>query len=222
MEKREFNIIAALAVVIVILLGVLVCGAGYFALYQPLKDQQAQLTAIQARLGEIETVHAQLTEIQAALRENGAGLAEIKTALRESGTELIALKTALRENGTELTEIKAELGRMGAVAGFRPGAMRGRWTSGEVAAADSVEGQLRSQGKHWVRTTGEITVGAYVQDILEGRTGQPQGRGAIGKVVSIAPGEGNATAAQVDFGRGYVVGINLPELSLIQFVPFDR
>ena len=222
MEKRECNIITALAVVIVILLGVLICGAAYFALYRPLKDQQAQLTAIQAKLGEVGTVHAQLTEMQAALRESGTGLTDIKTALRESGTELTELKTALRENGTELTDIKAELGKIRAVAGFRPGPMRGTWTSSEAAAADSVEGQLRSQGKHWFRTTGEITVGAYVQDILEGRLGQPRGRGAIGKVVSIAPGEGNETAAQVDFGRGYIAGIILPELSLIKFVPYDQ
>lgn len=205
MEKRECNIITALAVVIVILMGALVCGAAYFALYRPLKDQQAQLTAIQVKLVEMDTVHAQLTEIQAALRESGAGLADIKTALRE--------------NETELTNIKAELGKIGAMAGFRPGPMRRTWTSSEAAAADSVEGQLRSQGKHWVRAPGEITVGAYVQDILEGRLNQPQGRGAVGKVVSIALGEGSATAAQVDFGRGYVVGINLPELSPIRFVP---
>jgi hypothetical protein len=51
------------------------------------------------------------------------------------------------------------------------------WSSSEVAAADSVEGQLRAQGKRWVQTTGEITERACVQDILEGRLGQPEGRG---------------------------------------------
>jgi hypothetical protein len=96
------------------------------------------------------------------------------------------------------------------------------WTSSEVAAADSVEGQLRSQGKHWVQTTGEITVGAYVQDILEGRLDQPKGRGAIGKVVSISTGNNDVPGAVVDFGRGYSVGINLSELSLVSVVPDDK
>ncbi len=84
---------------------------------------------------------------------------------------------------------------------------------------DSVEGQLRSQGKRWARASGEITVGAYVQDILEGRLDQPEGRGAIGKVVSISTGDNGVAAATVDFGRGYSVGINLSELSLVSVVP---
>ena len=49
--------------------------------------------------------------------------------------------------------------------------IRDGWSSSQAAAADSVEGQLRSQGKHWTKTSGEIKVGAYVQDILEGRLG---------------------------------------------------
>jgi hypothetical protein len=93
------------------------------------------------------------------------------------------------------------------------------WTSSEVAAADSVEGQVRSQGKRWGQITGEITVGAYVQDILEGRRDQPKGRGAIGKVVSLSTGNNEVPAAMVDFGHGYSVGINLSELTLVSVVP---
>ena len=96
------------------------------------------------------------------------------------------------------------------------------WTSSEVAAADSVEGQLRSQGKRWVQTTGEITVGAYVQDTLEGRLAQPKQRGAIGKVVSISTGNDGVPGAMVDFGRGYSVGINLSELTLVSVVREDK
>jgi hypothetical protein len=92
------------------------------------------------------------------------------------------------------------------------------WTSSEVAAVDSVEGQLRSQGKRWVQTTGVITEGAYVQDTLEGRLGQPKGRGAIGKLVSISTGNDGVQAAVVDFGRGFAPGINLSELSLVSVV----
>ncbi|MEP6662130.1 MAG: hypothetical protein ABJC04_00575 [Verrucomicrobiota bacterium] len=93
------------------------------------------------------------------------------------------------------------------------------WTSSEVAAAHSVEGRLRSQGKHWVKTDGEITVGAYVQDILEGRLNQPKGRGAIGKVSSLATGDNGQRDAMVDFGKGYSVGIHLSELSLVRIAP---
>lgn len=96
------------------------------------------------------------------------------------------------------------------------------WTSEQVAAADSVEGQLRSQKKHWAQTTGEITAGAYVQDILEPRMNQPKGRGAIGKVLSVSTGDTGVEAAKVDFGRGYSVGINLSELSLVEIVSGDK
>jgi hypothetical protein len=81
----------------------------------------------------------------------------------------------------------------------------------EAAAPDSIEGQLRSQGKSWVRTEGEITVGAYVQDLLKGRLDQPKGRGTIGKVVSVSPGDNGQPSATVDFGR-YSVGIFFSEL----------
>ena len=96
------------------------------------------------------------------------------------------------------------------------------WTSSDVAAVDSVEGQLRSQGKRWVQTAGEIAVGAYVQDILEGRLGQPKGRGAIGKVASISTGNNDVPGAMVDFGRGYSIGINLSELTLVNVVSEDK
>lgn len=91
----------------------------------------------------------------------------------------------------------------------------GVWSSSQVAAADSVEGRLRSHGKRWVRTPGEITSGAYVQDMLEGRLNQPEGRGAIGKVLSVSRGDNNQLVALVDFGRGYWVGIAESELSLV-------
>jgi hypothetical protein len=91
----------------------------------------------------------------------------------------------------------------------------GVWTSSQVAAADSVEGWLRSHDKRWVRTPGEIKVGSYVQDMLEGRLNQPEGRGAIGKVVYVARGDNGQLDAMVDFGRGYRVGIHESELSLV-------
>jgi len=91
----------------------------------------------------------------------------------------------------------------------------GGWTSSQAAAADSVEGQLRSEGKTWTKTTGEIKAGAYVQDILEGRLNQPDGRGAIGKVISVSKGDNGQLVAMVDFGRGYRVNVQESELSLV-------
>lgn len=93
------------------------------------------------------------------------------------------------------------------------------WTSSEIAAPDSIEGKLRSQGKHWTKITGGITVGAYVQDTLEGRLDQPAGRGAIGRVISVTSDPKVTPAAKVDFGRGYAPGINLSELSLVSVAP---
>jgi hypothetical protein len=93
-----------------------------------------------------------------------------------------------------------------------------RWTSREVAAVDSVEGQLMAQGKRAVRTTGPITVRALVQDMLEGRLDQPKGRGAIGKVLSVSTGDSGEPVAVVDFGRDYSPGIYLSELSPVVLV----
>ncbi len=115
----------------------------------------------------------------------------------------------------QLTEIQEELRHVGITRRFHSGPMPGSWSSADPAASDSVEGKLRAQGKHWLKTPGDITVGSYVQDTLEGRTGQPQGRGAIGKVVALGSDGNGAQGASVDFGRGYVAGIHLSELSLV-------
>jgi hypothetical protein len=92
------------------------------------------------------------------------------------------------------------------------------WTSSQAAAADSVEGQLRAQGKRCEKTAGDITAGAYVQDALEGRLNQPVGRGAVGKVVSVSTDANGQKVATVDFGRSYSVPISFPELSLVKIV----
>jgi len=94
-----------------------------------------------------------------------------------------------------------------------------RWFSSEVASVNTVEGQLHSQGKTWSKTPSEITVGCYVQDILEGRLDQPKGRGAIGKVTDLMTGSDNIPAAKVDFGNDYSVAIRLSELSRVRITP---
>jgi beta-lactamase regulating signal transducer with metallopeptidase domain len=91
----------------------------------------------------------------------------------------------------------------------------------EIPAPGSVEGALRSEGKHWALTHSSMVVGTYGQDMLAGRLNQPKGRGHIGKVVSLALDENGRPVAQVDFGRGYVTPINVSELSPIRFVELD-
>ncbi len=90
-----------------------------------------------------------------------------------------------------------------------------KWTSSQVAADDSVEGELKAQGKKWTKAEGQITVGSYVQDTLEGRLNQPKGRGAIGRVTALSSGKDGPQEALVDFGRGYRVPMKLSELSLV-------
>jgi hypothetical protein len=74
---------------------------------------------------------------------------------------------------------------------------------------------LRAQGKQWTSAPGQITAGDLVEDILDGRHDQPEGRGAIGKVISVSMDENKSPGAMVDFGRGYTVGISLAELSKV-------
>ena len=118
------------------------------------------------------------------INENGGesrGIFESKTVVIaldwEGGLHATLNKNATRiswKNGTWWIRGKS------ATSNTTPQANAG-WTSSEVAAADSVQGQLQSQGKQWVRSTGEITVGAYVQDLLEGRLDQPKGRAPLGR-----------------------------------------
>ncbi len=121
--------------------------------------------------------------------------------VRKVNAQLAAKQAALHHTG---------IGTMAYPAQASPA-----WSSSDPAAPDSVEGQLHAKGKQWVKTSGDITVGSYVQDILEGRMNQPERRGAIGKVTAVSTGDNGIAAATVDFGRGYVTGINLSELSLV-------
>jgi beta-lactamase regulating signal transducer with metallopeptidase domain len=90
----------------------------------------------------------------------------------------------------------------------------------DIAAADSMEGQLKAEGLAWERISGQIRVGTYVEDLMLDRPNQPQGRGVIGKVVSVFVDAQGRTQASVDFGRNWVMGINVTELSPVRtFIP---
>jgi hypothetical protein len=93
------------------------------------------------------------------------------------------------------------------------------WYSSQVAGKGTFEAKIRNKGWCWIPVVGEISRHSYVQDILEGRLNQPEGRGAIAKVESLGIDANNGQPyAIVDFGRGYSVGIYLSELSLIEII----
>jgi hypothetical protein len=127
------------------------------------------------------------------------------------------ITTRQRLAALESNRHAATLGRISRVSGaFQT------WTASQPVAADSVEGQLRSHGKRWVRSNEPITIGSYVEDILDPRLNQPTGRGAVGKVLAISPPNGGPVAADVDFGRGYVTGIDVRELAAVTVLPATR
>jgi hypothetical protein len=94
----------------------------------------------------------------------------------------------------------------------------GLLTPADGAAPDSMEGQFWSGGQRWERTSGQIQVGIYVEDILPGRLNQPPGRGMIGKVVSMYVNENGRDCARVDFGRGYIMPADVAELSPVRIL----
>jgi len=89
----------------------------------------------------------------------------------------------------------------------------------DTPAPDSPEGTLRAQGTQWSRAEGTVAAGDWVEDVLVGRHDQPDGRGALGKVVSVSTEDGKPPGAMVDFGRGYTVGLNLSEIAKVNLVP---
>src|SRR5205085_2033406 len=90
----------------------------------------------------------------------------------------------------------------------------------EPAFPGSVEYTLISNNQSWIETSDPIIAGSYVEDLLTGRDGQPEGRGLIGIVSYTAfDPDYNVMAAMVDFGRNYSVGIVFPELTSVQIVP---
>jgi len=87
----------------------------------------------------------------------------------------------------------------------------------DIPAADSIEGKLRSEGKGWECTRGELVVGAYVEDSLEESIGQPKGRGRVGIVLSLGTNTAGRAIAGVDYGHGYYLGAYTSELCPLRF-----
>ena len=117
--------------------------------------------------------------------------------------QLAEMQTPKLRDAAKTSELVVPQALMGLAQGALPN---------DVAAADSMEGKFKADGKRWKRSPGPIIVGGYVEDVLKERQARPKGRGWIGKVLT---NDGNG--ALVDFGSGYSVGISLHELSAIEF-----
>jgi hypothetical protein len=183
MEKRDLYILGAVGVVV----------AGLFALVV------VEGAAYLGLSRQFRAQQVQLTQIQVKLDE-----LESQSILRPLA-RLPSFQSIPGQN--------AQVRRTVPFAGLQPPWMSSSPSSQSAAAPDSIEGQIVAQGKRWERTIGNIVPGAYVEDILTGRLGQPEGRGTVGKVVSVDTSDIGHESAQVDFGRGYTTTIYFTELS---------
>jgi hypothetical protein len=212
MENKERNSGLGLAVAVAGFLGLAACGIVCLTLNRTLKTQRHELSETKAQLAAL----AQAGKTQErALGETREQLAAVAGKFAEAEKQAQTLSQQITELQSKLRESHSRPVAQAPVPAFQFQFANG---APDVPAADSVEGKLRSEGKRWEQTGGQPVVGDYVQDIMTGRMNQPNGRGSIGKVVFTGANEDGRPWAQVDFGRGYIVGIMLSELSKILFL----
>jgi len=211
MEKKEHTPVFAMAAIVATFLGVTACGIVCFTLAQSVKSQRRELGKAREQLGELaQSLSSQRQDLNTAREQ----LADVNGKLAEArkGNQTLS---------QQMTEIQSKLHEREAVTEMPFPQFNFPVAAPDVAAADSLEGQLKADGKHWEPAPGQIVVGMYVQDTLEGRLNRPKGRGRIGKVVSIEPYAEGRLGATMDFGRGYVTHSFLTELTPIRFVEPD-
>ena len=212
MEKKENAPVFVVALAVVTFLGFACGGIAWFNLDETLRSQGHDLGEARRHLlaldQAVSTQRKDLNDAWEQLAPADDELADAQEGNQALAKQLTETQSKLREN-----EAAAETHFLQGHAApvMAPG----------IPARVSVEDQLRAEGKRWERAEGQITLGSYVQDILEGRSGQPNGRGSIAKVMSIAVNDQGRSSATADFGRGYVVGIDVSELSLIRFLGPD-
>jgi RNA polymerase sigma factor (sigma-70 family) len=87
-----------------------------------------------------------------------------------------------------------------------------------------LEYQMRAEGRHWVQTQADVTVGSLVQENragyrvltnLVGQSGVPADAGTLGRVLSIGTDDRGRPTAVVDFGGGFMKTNNLFELATV-------
>jgi hypothetical protein len=210
MEKKEYTPVVVVAVAVAICFGFAACGVACFTLAQSSSGLRRDLSeARQQLLAQNQALSDQrhdLSEARGQLAAANDKLADAQKSNHTLNKELTDMRSKLRES----EEASAE--HFQHFDFSRPVVPR------EVAAADSIEGQLRADGKRWEMAPGPIVEGVFVQDTLEGRLNQPKGRGCLGKVVSMEPFGDGRLRATVDFGRGFLEAIFTSELSPIHFV----
>jgi cell division protein FtsL len=208
MEKKERTSIIVLAVSIASFLGCIVCGFAFLSLRQGLIAQRK----------EANQTRSQLSALNQALKNQELELSQTRAQLSSASNQIAAAQTQNQTLSRQVAELKSRP-LVNRTAAAMPAALfqfpqdQG---APDVAAADSVEGKLRAEGKHWERTEGEPVPGGYVLDTLRGRMDQPKGRGSIGKVLAVGVNDDGRPGATVDFGRGFTTGIMFTELSPVR------
>jgi hypothetical protein len=216
MEKKQYTPMISLVFAIISLLGLLGCGIVCFNLNQALKIERQDASEARSQT----SVLAQALKIQ----EHDVG--ETREQLATAIDKIADAQKQNQSLSKQMTEIQSKLDESRALAErhFAPVQLLGGAAFAapaavpDIAAADSIEGQLRSTGKHWERAEGKPLPGGFVEDLLPGRANRPKGGGVIGKVLFLSLNDDGRPCATVDFGRGYKGGIMLSELSPVRFI----
>jgi len=210
MEIKERTPIIGLAVAVSSFLGFIFCGFACFTLHQALKVQRQDASETRTRLFALDQ----------ALKIQQRDLSQIREQLTAATHQIAEAQEQNKTLSRQITGIqsKPHENRIVAAMPFTPFQFADVQRAADVPAADSVEGKLRAEGKRWERTEGQPAPGGYVQDILPGRANQPNGRGDIGKVLSVSANDSGAPCAVVDFGHGFTTGIMFSELAPLRLV----
>jgi hypothetical protein len=210
MERKERAPIISLALAIAFFLGCIVCGFACFCFRQALQTQR----------NEAKEIRSQLSTLNQALKDQQRDLSQTRARLASAADQIAAAQIQNQALSRQVAELQSRPLANKAVAAMPVVSFQFPQEHGaaEVAAADSVEGKLRAEGKSWEPMEGEPVPGGYVQDTLRGRMNQPRGRVDIGKVVAVGVNDNGRPGAVVDFGRGFTTGIMFTELSPVRLV----
>ena len=211
MEKKANTAVVGLVVAVVAFMGFIGCGFFCFTLSQSLGLQRHELA----------DTRAQLSMLNKAMELQQRDLADARAQLAAAKQQIADARKANPSLARQSPEIrpKSQPIRTASVAPLPP--MQVPAAPADVPGPDSVEGALQAEGKNWERTQGQLVAGGYALDILPGRLNQPQGRGRLGKVVSVAANGEGQPVATVDFGRGYIIGIAGSELAPVRVLGPD-
>jgi septal ring factor EnvC (AmiA/AmiB activator) len=149
MEKKEYTPKINVACAIISILSFTCCGLLCFTLNQALKTERH----------DVGETRAQTIALHQALKIQEHDLSETREQLAAATGKIADAQKQNQALSQQLTEIQSKLleGKAVAQTHFVPMqmAVAPAAAAPDIAAADSVEGQLRSGGKHWERTEGQ-------------------------------------------------------------------